>query len=342
LLRMAKKHRSQALEANAMHFTSDMLSSGVVLAGLGALYLAKALPETSMLRPLLERADALAALGVSLIILRISWKLGRQAIDVLLDAGDIALAAKIREALRALPGIHSVRGIRPRHSGPDLFVDLELCVDKGLTLDEGEQIRAQVEALVRGIQEHARVNVVLAPREAVEADRIVRLRGFAAAHGLATHAVKVFDLVGTSGHVHVLVEMHVEFPPAMPLREAHAKVTEFERAFMATHQDVIMVTHIEPQGEESNELMARSVDSERIKDAVARAAMGEPGVKDPHKVLVRTFGKGRCVSFHCRIDPETSVEAAHEAAGRIQQCLHRELPKLEQIIVHMEPFREEA
>jgi len=341
LQRVAKKHRSQALEANAAHFTSDMLSSAVVLAGLGVLYLAEAMPKTSILRPWLEKADALAALGISLIILRISWNLGRRAINVLLDAGDIALASKIREALRTLPGIHSVDGIRSRCSGPDVFVDLELCVDTGLTLDEGEQIKAKVEACVRGVEEHATVNVMLSPRDVVEADRIVRLKGLAAAHGLVTHAVKIFDLVGESGHDHVLIEMHVEFPPSMPLHEAHAKVTEFERAFMATRRDVIMVTHIEPQGEGRKEGMMRLMDSTRIKSAVVKAAMDEPGVKEPHNVLVRTFDKGRHVSFHCRMAPDTSVDAAHEAAGRIQKTLHRELPELAQIIVHMEPFRED-
>jgi divalent metal cation (Fe/Co/Zn/Cd) transporter len=319
-----------------------MRSSTVVLAGLGVLYLAKALPETSVLRPLLERADAFAALGISLIILHISWNLGKRATNVLLDAGDIALAAKIREALRTLPCIHSVHGIRTRRSGPDFFVDLELCVDTGLTLDEGEQIKAKVEASVCSVVEHATVNVVLAPRGVAETDRISRLKGLAAAHGLVTHAVKIFDLVEERGHDHMLVEMHVELPPSMPLCEAHAKVTEFERAFLATRRDVIIVTHIEPQGEGGKARVMRLMDSTRIKNAVVKAAMEEPGVKEPHNMLVRTFDKDRYVSFHCRMAPETSVEAAHEAAGRIQKTLHKELPELEQIFVHMEPFREET
>ena len=126
----------------------------------------------------------------------------------------------------------------------------------------------------------------------------------------------------------------------MLLCEAHAKVTEFERAFMTSHRDVIMVTHIEPQGEGGKVHVMRLMDSGRIKNAVVQAAMEEPGVKEPHNVLVRTFDKGRYVSFHCRMAPDTSVEAAHEAAGRIQKTLHKELPELEQIMVHMEPFRE--
>ena len=342
LLRMAHKHRSQALEANALHFTSDMFSSVVVLAGLGALYMAAILPETSMLRPLCARADAVAALGVSLIVLRISWKLGRQAIDVLLDAGDIGLAAKIRETLRALPGIHAVRGIRPRRSGADMFVDLELCVDRGITLEEGEHIRAEVETRVRGVAEHATVTVVFAPSEAAGTDRIAHIRGIAAAYGLSAHAVNMLDLVGARGHKQVLVEMHVEFPPAMPLREAHVKVSACEHAVRTSCPDVIMVTHMEPQGEEGQEHVALPPDAARIKQSVVKAAMKEPGVREPHNVLARAFGKDRCVSFHCRMDPDTSVEDTHKAAVRMQKSLHTQLPELDRIIVHMEPFREEA
>lgn len=340
LMRVAKEHRSQALEADALHFSTDMLSSSVVIVGLAALSLAHALPEDSFWRPLLERADALAALGVSAIVLRVSWSLGKRAVNVLLDASDAALEGKIRAALRRLSGIREVRALKPRHSGPDLFVDLVLGVDTGLTLDEGEHIRREVENAVRGVEPHAEVSVVLAPAEADAADRITRLRGLAAAHGLVSHAVEVLDLKSRD-HDHVLVEMHVEFPGSMPLREAHEKVSAFEKHFRETRPDVIMVTHIEPQGEEGAERVASPVDSAQIKEAVFRAVAGEPGVRDPHGVLTRSFGEGRRVSFHCRMDPDVTVEEAHRAATRLQKRLHEALPDVMRVTVHMEPFRED-
>jgi cation diffusion facilitator family transporter len=50
LRRVAKKHKSQALEADALHFASDIWSSSVVLAGLGALWLSQSLAPTHPLR----------------------------------------------------------------------------------------------------------------------------------------------------------------------------------------------------------------------------------------------------------------------------------------------------
>lgn len=343
LMRVARKHRSQALEADAVHFSTDMLSSAVVLAGLGMLFVAETLPSSSALRPWLERGDALAGLGVSVIILHVSWSLGKRAVNVLLDAGDGELNGKIRGALRDFPGLFGIRALRLRHSGSDLFVDIDVFVGKGLLLEEAEHIRAAIEKVVLGVAGHASVSIVLLPCESEEGDRIQRLRGLAATHGLVTHAVEVMDLENPhTGHHHVLVEMHAEFPHAMPLVEAHKKVSAFERVFRETRPGVIMVTHIEPIGEHGEEEVILPVDSAFIKNVVGRVVLAEPEVREPHNVLVRTFGDGRCVSFHCRMNPETTVEESHAAASRLQKALHQALPDIDRITVHMEPLRDKG
>ena len=345
LLRVAKKHNSQALEADAIHFSTDILSSAVVIVGLLALYLAEAVPESSALRPWLERADALAALGVSVIVVRVSWSLGKRAVNVLLDAGDKPVAAAIRAALEAMPGVRGIVALRLRHSGSNLFVDLTLKVAKGLLIDEIEQIRAQVESAVRAVAAHAETGVVFVPHnddEGAAPDRIMRLRGLAAVHGLAPHAVELFDL-GTdeNGTRQNLAELHVELPPETPLDEAHARVSVFEQAVRAEEHDVIIVTHIEPIGEQSKGNIALAADSSRIRAIVRRIVAEEPLVRDEHDVLVRSYGEGRCVSFHCRMDPKATVGEAHAACRRMEAALHAGLPELSRVTVHMEPFHDD-
>ncbi len=343
LLRVAKKHRSQALEADALHFSTDIFSSAVVIVGLIALYIAEALPASSTLRPWLERADAVAALGVSAIVIHISWSLGKRAVNVLLDAGDEPAAAAIRMALEGMPGVRGINVLRLRHSGPDLFADLTLSVAKGLIIDEIERIRAEVEAAVRGVAEHALVSVVFVPHEdetPAAPDRIMRLRGLAALHGLVPHAVEVLDLDrDAKGIRQRLVELHVEFPPETPLCAAHERVSLFEQAVRAEEGGVTIVTHIEPLGGQSREKLAAAADSERVRAAVRRIVANEPLVGDEHNVLVRSYGEGRCVSFHCRMDPSATVGEAHAASKRLQAALHAELPELSRVTVHMEPFR---
>lgn len=339
LMRVAKEHRSQALEADALHFSTDMLSSAVVLAGLGALFLAEALPEGSALRPWLEKADALAALGVSCIILRVSWSLGKRAVGVLLDAGDAGLMEKIRAALADLAGIRAIESIRLRQSGPDLFVDLVLAVDKALVLEETGPMRNAVNAAVRRVADHAEVGVAFIPFKVDEGDRIARLRGLAATHGLVVHAVDVLELENaeTEGG-NVLVEMHAEFPPEMLLEEAFHKVRAFETEFRKPRPGVVMVTHIEPGGEQGCERLVPLMESQGIMRTVARLVAEEPEIRDAHNVIVRSFGDGRCVSFHCCMDPKVTVEEAHAAASRLQRALRGAFPELERVTVQMEPF----
>ena len=343
LLRVAKKYRSQALEADALHFSTDIYSSFVVIVGLLALYAAQLLPVESTLRAWLERADALAALGVSAIVLHISWDLGKRAVNVLLDAGDAPVTAKVRAALEKIPGLMEIKTLRLRHSGPDLFVDLTLVVSNGLIIDEVEEVRAEVEKAVRAVADHAEVSVVFVPQgnEGEEPDRIMRLRGLAAAYGLVPHAVEVLDLqTAGKGSGQRLVEMHVEFPPETPLGEAHMRVSAFESAVREREADVIIVTHLEPIGEQGEEKLASDAESARIRAAVRRIVDAEKMVEDEHHVLVRSYGEGRCVSFHCRMDPQATVGAAHAVSMRLQAALHQELPELARVTVHMEPFRE--
>ena len=343
LRRMAEKHRSQALEADALHFSTDILSSLVVLAGLGALFIAAALPEDSFFRGLLERADAVAALGVSIIVVRVSCSLGKRAVNVLLDAGDAALTAKVRTALRALPGISGIRDVRLRHSGPDLLADVAVRVDSALVLDETRQIRRELEAAVRMVAEHASVSVEIEPDDAALTDRIGKLRGLAAAYGLTPHAVEFFELEAVAGgKKRQLVELHVELPPQCTLNEAHARVDAFEKRLREHVPGVIVVTLMEPQNAGNVPSSAVRLDAGTIRSVAAEVVAAEPRVDDCHNVLLRACGDGLYASFHCRMDPETTVAEAHRTALRLQAALRSRMPELMRVIVHMEPFRKSA
>ena len=75
LRRVAREHKSQALEADALHFSTDILSSGVVLGGLLCVVAARFVDPDSPAYIVLTRADAVAALGVAAIVLSVSWRM---------------------------------------------------------------------------------------------------------------------------------------------------------------------------------------------------------------------------------------------------------------------------
>ena len=143
LARAAKKHRSQALEADALHFSTDVWSSSVVIVGLLAVRASEAFSI-----PWLARADAVAALGVAAIAVIISLRLGKKSVDDLLDAAPPDLLTRVA-AVAHVDGVLEVSQVRVRRSGPDVFADVTLEVDRGLSLEAAHALADQAEAAVR-------------------------------------------------------------------------------------------------------------------------------------------------------------------------------------------------
>jgi cation diffusion facilitator family transporter len=143
LMAAAKKHRSQALEADALHFSTDVWSSSVVLVGLAAVVASEAFGL-----PWLAKADAVAALGVALIAVIVSLRLGKKSIDDLLDAAPPDLLGQVAAAAH-VEGVLEVSQVRVRRSGPNVFADVTLEVARGLSLEAAHEIAHRSELAVR-------------------------------------------------------------------------------------------------------------------------------------------------------------------------------------------------
>ncbi|MFH1118396.1 MAG: cation diffusion facilitator family transporter [Bacteroidota bacterium] len=136
LFRAAKKHNSQALEADALHFSTDILSSAVVLLGLVCSDFGY------------FKADSIAALGVAVIVVFVSVRLGRRAIDALLDKAPEGIHQKIIQILKSNPEVISYHDLRVRTAGADHFVDVTIHVDPQMGISEAHQVSNRVEALI--------------------------------------------------------------------------------------------------------------------------------------------------------------------------------------------------
>ena len=160
LARTAKKYHSQALEADALHFQTDIWSSAVVILGLICVKLGSLFPAIEWLR----QADALAAMGVSVIVMWISWQLGRRTVDALLDSAPAGMEERILAAVEAVPGVSNCHNIRARYSGPALFIDLHVLVDGNQTLFEAHALTEVIEGVIQEIVPGADVTVHPEPR----------------------------------------------------------------------------------------------------------------------------------------------------------------------------------
>jgi cation diffusion facilitator family transporter len=155
LSRAAKKYKSQALEADALHFRTDVWSSSVVILGLVCVKAGEWFPAMGWLRD----ADAVAALGVSVLVIWVSWQLGRRTVEALLDTAPAGMEDRILAAVEAVPGVQNCHNIRARYSGPVLFIDLHVLVDGRQTLFEAHALTETIEGVIQQIVPGADVTV---------------------------------------------------------------------------------------------------------------------------------------------------------------------------------------
>lgn len=367
LMRMAKKHKSQALEADALHFATDVWSSSVVILGLGCVAGARLLlAPGSGWYDVLMRADAVAAVGVCAIVVRVSIQLGRRAVDALLDGGSEAVSEAIRTAVESLPGVRAVSQVRARHSGASAFVDLTVDIPRQTSFEQAHAIGARAEEAVRGVAPGADVVVHLEPVAGDDHDLFETVRAGAARHGLAVHGLQARQ---TRAGLHL--EMHVEVPDGLSLADAHAMVTALERDLKALHrQPLSIASHIEPVGaaslavaapggpadvpgrpedsgrseepgrsEESgrSDLTDESGQSGEVRKIVQALVNRVEGVSDCHGLVVYRLEGGYSVCFHCRMDPAASIGQAHAMSAHLEGLVRGAIPDVGRVVIHVEP-----
>ena len=160
LYRAARKHHSDALEADALHFRTDIWSSSVVILGLACMKISESVPSARILR----YSDAVAAIVVALIVVYVSVKLGLRTVQSLVDAAPAGVDHQITAAVEALPGVTNCHHVRVRYSGPRPFVDIHVLLDGSQTLREAHDLTERIELTIEQILPEADVTVHPEPR----------------------------------------------------------------------------------------------------------------------------------------------------------------------------------
>jgi cation diffusion facilitator family transporter len=140
LYKVAKKHNSQALEADALHFSTDIWSSAVVLLGL----ICVKIYEWTHLQ-IFFYADSVAALIVAVIVLGVSYNLGKKAIDVLLDKAPEDSIEKVKKTLALNNDVKHFHSLKIRTAGADTFIKFNIHLDPNLSLLQVHEICDKIE-----------------------------------------------------------------------------------------------------------------------------------------------------------------------------------------------------
>ncbi len=331
LYRAARKHHSQALEADALHFSTDVWSSAVVLAGLGLVWLGQhVLPAYA---PILQKADAVAALGVAFIVLFVSYKLGKRTVDVLLDSAPDGLPGKITEAAAGVEGVLRAGQVRVRRSGPRVFVDMNVEVDRNLSFERTHAIAEAVEAGIQALAPGADVVVHTDPRESERETIARRVRAVADRNLIPVHNISLHDDRGR-----LYVDLHLEVDDHLLLHQAHELASHIEQDLKSEIPAIQRVnTHIESRGTGVGSGVDVTAEEPEVVETVRRIADEIVGRSCCHNVMVRRQGDKLAVSLHCGFDADLPIIEAHRISSRIEAALKRRIRSVEHVLVHTEP-----
>ena len=324
---IAAKYDSQALQADALHFSTDVWSSGVVALGLALVALGRRAHI-----PWLVKADPIAALFVAGVIVFVSTRLARRTIDALLDAAPIGARSKIIAALKSVEGLLEVDRVRIRRAGNRYFADVSIGLARNVTFQRSGQVADQVTSTVHRLLPNADVVVHSIPRAPSAENIFDRVRAVATRHNLNVHDVSVQDL---HGHLHV--EQHLEMDEKLPLKQAHDGVSMLEAEILHEVPEIASIlTHIEsePATIEAGEQIQRDA---RLESRLKSVSSEFPEILDTHDIAVKRVNGRVYVSCHCTFPDEMPLSHVHDVSTALEARFKQEAPELFRVLIHPEP-----
>jgi cation diffusion facilitator family transporter len=344
LHRAAVLHRSDALQADAVHFGTDIWSSAAVFLGLLAAYLGERFHV-----PALEYADPIAALVVAGIIVWVTSRLARQTIDSLLDATPPEVRARFRRdlvpALESIPGVLRLQRVRIRRSGSNYFVDLTLSLPRNLTFQRSEQITFSATEAVQNLLPGADVVIHTVPTAALSESVFDRIRAVAARSNLAIHDVSIQQIQSPTPDGHLTaglhVELHLEVPETMSLSYAHEVATQLETEMRREVPSILtLLTHIESEPATISD-SATLTASQNLENQLRATALHFPEIIDIHEITL-TRGHGGAatsvqVNCHITLPDDLPMSSVHDIITNFESEFRLDHPQVSRVFIHPEP-----
>ena len=340
LARVAREHASEALEADALHFATDVWSTSVVILGVALAWVGQR-TGVSWLR----YADPVAALAVAGVVIWVAARLGRRTAEALLDTAPAGLQERVARAVEETEGVLRTERVRVRRAGNRHFVDVTVSIPRKASF---EQVHAISDAVERRVGEiiPADVMVHMEPRAQAGEHVFDSIRAAAQRRGLAVHDLSAHQLDG-----HLFIEMHLEVDEHLSLRDAHRQATDLEEEIrnlpslagnaVAGSNGVMVNIHIEPLGAHIATVDHSSGDLRglaREVETFVNGLRGEfPALKDCHEVHVQRVERRIQLSCHCSMDGNLPITLIHEITARLEDRVKERFPQIARVTIHPEP-----
>ena len=331
LSKVARRHDSEALEADALHFSTDIWSTLVVILGVALVW-----AGNRWNLPWLAYADSLAGLAVAGVILWVGSQLGRRTLDALLDAAPSGLQEQIVAGIEGIEGVLHADRVRIRRAGNRYFVDATVSVPRTANL---EQVHALTDCIEKRVAQIVPADVVVhaEPRAPRDEHLFESVRAVALRLGLAVH-----DVTASQQDGHLFVELHLEVDENLSLSEAHRCATELEDGIRALGNGNVDVNiHIEPLGRHIATPDTRAGEMRQLEMAIESFLNRMPTAYDEllntHDVRVRQVEHHILVSCHCVLKSDLSITRVHDVLAALEDSVKERFPQISRVTIHPEP-----
>lgn len=322
LSKVGKETGSQALEADALHFSSDIMSSAVVLIGLVFVFFG------------INGADSIAAIGVSLFVALAGYRLGKRTINVLLDTAPEGISEKAREIAETIEGVIAVESVRSRLLGPNSFIEMVIQIDRKMSMARVQEIISNVEREVERNIPNSDISVRTRSIHLDNETIIDSIHALAGRHDISIHEVVVDELDGCK-----CVSYHIEVCDCLNVKEAHLIASKLEMSIKEElGEEIIINSHIEPMKSEA-ELSHDLTKEEREKIFTLISAIGleVKELDNLHNFMIRKMRGGYFISLHCTVPGDMAIERVHNAVSELERLIKGRIEGVGRVVIHAEP-----
>ncbi len=322
LTKVAKETNSQALEADALHFSSDILSSIVVLIGLALVAFG------------IKSADAYAAIGVSIFVAYAGYNLGKRTLEVLTDAAPKGLRESITEIVKTTQGVITVEKVRVRPIGIDTFIDMTVYVSRTLPLIKAHEITNLIIEEIRKEIPGSDITIHLKPLP-LDSETIIEQVKIVASR----HELHISNVIIHTQNKQKNLSYQLEVNPHIKLKEAHKIATDLEQRIQEEiDKNLIISTHIEPV--HADVVQTQHVSGEenkKLQDFIISSAQNIKLIRSIHDLKISKCGNKFFISCHAVFEGDVLLEDVHQAADVLEFTIKSKWPHIGKIVIHTEP-----
>lgn len=324
LYKVAKETNSQALEADALHFKSDIWSSCVVFIGLICVALD------------IKGADSIAALVVAIFVTVAGWRLGKRTLDVILDAAPQGISGEAQQIAEQIEGVISVERVRVRPLGPNVSIEITVQVSRKLSVarvhDMSEEIKAKIIKKIPEAEILVHTKSIQLNNETI----VETVQVLAAKNNFSVHDILIDNLDNKK-----FISYDLEVPDTMTVKEAHAAASSLEQEIKKDLGDDIKINaHIEPLKNEA--VLSSNVtpnEMEKVLTAIDKTGKEVKEINNLHDILVRKIDDKFLVSLHCEAPETMAIETVHNATSRFEYLVRDKMSSIKKVVIHVEPTK---